>query len=62
MNKIKKGDEVIVIAGKNKGSRGSVVSVCNTSNRVIVEGLNLNKKHVKPNPNSHIQRSEDSCN
>lgn len=55
MNKIKKGDEVIVIAGKNKGSRGSVVSVCNASNRVIVEGLNLNKKHVKPNPQKGVE-------
>src|ERR1700759_1570618 len=48
MNKIRKGDEVIVITGKDKGKRGTVLAVA--ENRVTVEGINLVKKHVKPNP------------
>lgn len=49
MRKIKKGDEVISIAGKDKGQRGTVVRVLD-NDRVIVEGLNMAKKHQKPNP------------
>jgi len=49
MMKIKKGDEVIVIAGKDKGKRGSVVRV-NDSGDVVVENVNIVKKHQKPNP------------
>jgi large subunit ribosomal protein L24 len=49
-NKIRKGDEVIVISGKDKGRRGTVVQVF-ADGRVEVEGVNLAKKHVKPNPN-----------
>ncbi len=49
-NKIRKGDEVIVIAGKDKGRRGTVVEVF-ADGRVEVEGVNLAKKHVKANPN-----------
>ena len=48
MNKIRKGDEVIVTTGKDKGKRGVVLSV--GEERVTVEGINLVKKHVKPNP------------
>ncbi|KND57132.1 LSU ribosomal protein L24p (L26e) [Candidatus Paraburkholderia schumanniana] len=48
MNKIRKGDEVIVITGKDKGKRGTVLAVA--EDRVTVEGINLVKKHVKPNP------------
>jgi large subunit ribosomal protein L24 len=48
MNKIRKGDEVIVITGKDKGKRGVVLAI--GENRVTVEGLNIAKKHVKPNP------------
>ena len=50
MNKIKKGDEVIVRAGKDKGRRGTVLQVFDDG-RVLVEGVNLAKKHTKPNPN-----------
>ena len=50
MNKIRKGDEVIVTAGKDKGRRGTVLEVF-VDDRVLVEGINLAKKHVKPNPN-----------
>ena len=50
MQKIKKGDEVIVIAGKDKGKRGSVVNVLHEKNRVVVENVNVVKKHVRGNP------------
>ena len=48
MNKIRKGDEVVVITGKDKGKRGVVLAI--GEDRVTVEGLNIVKKHVKPNP------------
>lgn len=48
---VKKGDKVIVIAGKDKGKSSIVVSVLRESNRVVLEGLNMMKKHVKaPKP------------
>lgn len=48
---VKKGDKVIVIAGKDKGKSSTVVSVLRESNRVIVDGVNMMKKHVKaPKP------------
>ena len=50
MNKIKKGDEVIVTTGKDKGRRGTVLEVFDDE-RVLVEGVNIAKKHTKPNPN-----------
>ena len=50
MNKIRKGDEVIVRTGKDKGRRGTVLEVF-ADDRVLVEGVNLAKKHIKPNPN-----------
>ena len=50
MQKIKKGDDVIVITGKDKGKRGSVVRVLSEDDRVIVENVNIAKKHQKPNP------------
>ena len=49
MNKIRKGDEVIVRTGKDKGRRGTVLQVFDDG-RVLVEGINIAKKHVKPNP------------
>lgn len=49
MNKIRKGDDVIVIAGRDKGKRGKVLSRPDESH-VLVEGINLVKKHTKPNP------------
>ena len=47
MQRIKKGDTVEVIAGKDIGERGEVVSVLIKKNRVIVEGVNILKKHQK---------------
>lgn len=49
MRKIKRDDEVIVIAGRDKGKRGKVTRVL-TDGRVIVSGINMIKKHQKPNP------------
>ena len=45
--KIKKGDEVIVIAGKDKGKKGSVLSVLRDKDRVLVAGVNMIKKHQR---------------
>lgn len=45
---IKKGDTVFVISGKNKGKRGKVLKVIPEKGRVLVEGVNLVKKHQKP--------------
>lgn len=45
--KIKKGDNVIVTAGKNKGEKGQVTKVLAEKNRVLVSGINKVKKHVK---------------
>jgi len=49
MDKIRKGDEVVVIAGKDKGKRGAVLTRVDAEH-VVVEGVNSAKKHVKPNP------------
>ncbi|TSE32900.1 50S ribosomal protein L24 [Tepidimonas charontis] len=49
MNKIRTGDEVIVIAGRDKGKRGRVLRRADEQ-RVVVEGVNVVKKHVRPNP------------
>lgn len=55
MNKIKKGDEVIIIAGKDKGKKGTVLSLVSGGEKLLVDGINLAKKHVKANPNSGEQ-------
>ena len=52
MNKIQKDNQVIVIAGKCKGQTGVVSKII--KDKVIVEGINLAKKHVKSNPNKGI--------
>jgi len=48
MRKIRKGDEVVVITGKDKGKRGTVLRVL--EEKLVVEGVNVAKKHQKPNP------------
>lgn len=50
--KIKKNDVVQVLAGNDKGSTGRVLEVYPEKMRVLVEGVNIRKKHVKPNPNN----------
>ena len=52
MNKIKAGDEVLVISGKERGKKGFISNVINNS-LVVIDGLNLAKKHQKPNPNKN---------
>jgi large subunit ribosomal protein L24 len=47
--KIRKNDNIIVIAGNSKGSTGKVLKVFPKQNRVIVEGVNIRKRHTKPN-------------
>jgi large subunit ribosomal protein L24 len=49
---IKKGDTVVVIAGESKGKEGVILSIDRVKNRAIVEGVNLVKKHTKPNAKS----------
>ena len=48
MMKIKLGDEVLVIAGKDKGKNGKVIKTLKKEDKVVVEGINIVKKHVKP--------------
>ena len=47
--KIKQGDKVVVIAGKDKGKEGKVIQTLRLEDKVIVEGVNIVKKHIKPN-------------
>ena len=61
MLKIKKGDTVKVIAGKDNGKEGKVVSVDQKTGKVVVEGVNVITKHAKPNaanPNGGIVQKE----
>ena len=55
MAKIKRNDQVIVIAGKDKGKTGRVLRVILEKQRVLVEGVGMVKKHVKPNPQRNTQ-------
>ena len=50
--RIKKGDSVVVIAGKDKGKKGSVLSVIREKDRIVVSGVNMFKKHQKPDRTS----------
>lgn len=54
MLKIKREDEVVVLAGKDKGRRGRVRKVVD-ADRVIVAGINMIKKHTRPNPQAGVQ-------
>ena len=51
--KIKKGDTVKVIAGKDKDKEGKVLSVDNNNGKVVVEGVNMVNKHAKPSAANH---------
>ena len=52
---IRKNDQVMVRAGKDRGKKGRVLSVVPATNRVIVEGVNLIKRHTRPNPQRNIK-------
>lgn len=59
--KIKRDDKVLVIAGEHKGSEGKVIKVMRDQNKVIIEGVNMIKKHAKPsaqNPQGGIVEKE----
>ena len=63
MERIRKGDTVVVIAGKEKGSRGKVLRVLHKTNRVVVERVMMVKRHTKPsqqNPQGGIVEKEGS--
>ena len=53
--KVKKGDTVEVIAGKERTRRGRILRVDRDRERVVVEGVNMIKRHTKPNPSRSIQ-------
>ncbi len=48
--KIKKGDKVVVLSGRDKGKSGEVLRVVRADNRVIVQGVNMMKRHTAPRP------------
>lgn len=61
--KVQKGDQVVVLTGKDKGAKGEVLKVIPADRRVVVQGVNLATKHVKPsqvNPQGGIQKVEKS--
>ncbi|MBY8852301.1 50S ribosomal protein L24 [Saccharothrix sp. MB29] len=55
--KVKKGDTVVVIAGKDKGARGKVIQAYPAENRVLVEGVNRIKKHTRVTQTQHGAQS-----
>ncbi len=54
MQRLKQGDEIVVITGKDKGRRGEIRSV-NPDGKVIVDGINVVKKHQRGNPNAGVE-------
>lgn len=50
MNRMKKGDKVVVIAGKDKGKQGVILSIVKGKDKVFVENVNMIKRHTKGNP------------
>ena len=52
---IRKNDNVVVTTGKDRGKRGRVMRVVPDKNRVIVEGVNIIKRHTKPNPQRNVK-------
>ncbi len=61
--KIKKGDRVVVLTGKDKGRQGQVLRVTPKDSRVLVAGINMVKRHTKPSqgdPNGGIKNKEAS--
>ena len=61
--KLKKGDEVVVITGDDKGSKGKILEVEREKNRILGEGINMSKKHerkTQDNPQGSIVEREAS--
>jgi len=54
MRKIRKGDDVVVMIGKDSGKRGNVLKVLPEVDKLVVENVNIVKKHTKPNPQAGV--------
>jgi large subunit ribosomal protein L24 len=52
---IKRGDEVVVLTGSQAGKRGKILELQSVRDRAIVEGVNMVKKHTRPNPQRQVQ-------
>ncbi len=52
---IRRNDQVVVTTGKDRGKKGRVLKVLPTKNRLVVEGLNMIKRHTRPNPQKNVQ-------
>jgi large subunit ribosomal protein L24 len=52
---IRKNDTVLVITGKDRGKRGRVLKILPDRNRLVVEGVNMIKRHTKPNPGKNVK-------
>jgi large subunit ribosomal protein L24 len=52
---IRKNDDVVVTTGKDSGKRGRVLKVLTDKNRLVVEGVNIIKRHTRPNPQKNIK-------
>ena len=63
--RLSKGDLVVVISGKNKGKQGKVARVLAEDDRVVVEGVNLVKRHTRPTPRNPqggiLEREQPLC-
>ncbi len=53
--RVRKNDQVVVIAGRDRGKRGKVLRIFPTRNRAIVERINMIKRHTRPNPQQNIK-------
>ncbi len=52
---VKRDDQVLILAGKDRGKRGKVLRVLPARNRAVVEGINLIRRHTRPNPQQNIK-------
>jgi len=52
---VRKNDNVVVMAGRDRGKRGRVLKVFPDRNRVVVEGVNFIKRHTRPNPRANVK-------
>ena len=55
MHKIRKGDDVVIKIGKDSGKRGTVLRVLPEADKLVVENVNIVKKHTRPNPQRNIK-------
>ena len=53
--RVRKGDQVVVISGKDRGKRGRVLQVLPKTSRILVEGIQMAKRHTKPNPQKNVK-------